>query len=71
MQEEAHGEEDVFLVGETVGGFGERAGAGKGLLQLIAEQLCVQQLLGVLPFIEGLGLVETFVALEADECAAE
>ena len=71
LQEEAHREEDVFLVGEAVGGFGEGAGAGEGLLKLIAEQLGVQELLGVLPFVERFGLVEAFVALQTDEGTAE
>lgn len=71
LQEEAHREEDVLFVGEAVGGFGEGVGAGESLLQLIAEQLRVQELLGILPLIESFGLVQSFVALEADEVTAE
>ena len=71
LQEEAHRKEDVLFVGEAVGSFGERAGAGQGLLQLIAEQLGVQELLSVLPLIESFGLVQSFVALQADEGTAE
>ena len=36
-------------------------------MQLIAQQLGIEQLLGVLPLIEGLGFVQSFVALEAYE----
>ena len=42
-------------------------GAGDDLADLVAQDLRVEELLGILPLVERLGLVEPFVALQADE----
>ena len=45
--------------------------AGGDLADLVAQDLRVEQLLGVLPLVERLGLVEPFVALQADQLGGE
>ncbi len=69
LQQKAHREEDIFLLRQPVGGSSQAFDPGKGLLQLIAQQLGVQELLGVFPLVERLGLIQPFVALQADQLA--
>jgi hypothetical protein len=66
-EEEALVEEDVALGVEPVGGLGQRAGPGERLADALLQHLGVEQLLAVLPLVDGLGLVETLVALEAEQ----
>ena len=49
----------------------QRRGAGDHLADLVLEDLGVEELLGVLPLVERLGLVEPLVALEADQLVVE
>jgi len=51
LKEEAHGEKDVFLVSQAIGGFGQADGASQCLLELVSQQLCIQQLFRVFPFV--------------------
>jgi hypothetical protein len=70
-QDEALGEEYVVLRGQLIDGLRERIGSSGYLADLVFQDLRVQQLLGVLPFVERLGFVQPFVALQADEFGAE
>jgi len=48
-------------------GRGESVFPADDVIQLVLEELGVEELLAVFPFVEGLGLIESLVALEADE----
>ena len=49
----------------------ERACLADHLADLVAQDLGVEELLGVLPLVERLGLVQALVALQADQLAPE
>ena len=49
----------------------ETLGALQNFVEGLLQYLRVQQLLAVLPFVDGLGLVETLVALQADKRKGE
>ena len=70
LKQKAHGEEDIFLIGQAVCRICQRIGPCQRLLQLIAQQLGVEQLFGILPLIQRLGFVQPFIALKADQLAA-
>ena len=70
LEQKTHGEEDIFFLGQTVGGVGQRRRVGERFLQFVAQQLGVEQLLGVFPLVERLGFVQSFVTLQADQLAA-
>ena len=61
------GEEDVAELVQPVDGFGEALGPLQHLLQGLLQHLGVEQLLAVLPLVDGLGLVQALVALQADQ----
>jgi len=65
--DEAVGKESVFLSGDGIDRFGKRCRGADDVVDPILDHLCVEQLLGVFPFIEGFGLVQAFVALETDQ----
>ena len=69
--QEAVGEERVLVRGDAVDGGGEVRRVGDDVADLVAQQLGVEQLLGVLPLVERLGLVEPLVALQANQLGAE
>ena len=48
-------------------GFGETLGALQHLVEGFLQHLRVEELLAVLPLVDGLGLVEALVSLQADE----
>ena len=71
-QDEAVGEEDVVLAWRC----GRRprdsvCAPAEHLADLVLQDLRVEQLLGVLPLVERLGLVEALVALQPDQLVAE
>ena len=70
LDEEAPAEERGVGAGDAIGRLGERCGAGGLRADRLAEQLRVEHLLGVVPLVERLGLVEPLVALQADEARA-
>src|SRR5438128_3486877 len=70
-QDEAVAEEDIVLAGDPIHRLGERAGPAQHLADLVLQDLRVEELLRVLPLVEGLGLVEPLVALEANQLLAE
>jgi hypothetical protein len=65
--EKAVGEEGVVLAGDLRHRVRQRRRVGNQLADPIAKELGVEELLGVLPLVEGLALVEPLVALETDE----
>ncbi len=69
-QQEALGEEDILLAGQPVGGLAQAFGVAQHIAELVAQQLRIEQLLGVLPLVERLRLVQALVALQADKLAA-
>src|SRR3989304_7319470 len=66
-QEKAQGEEDILLRGDAVGSFGQGSGVPKQIVKLVTQELRVEHLLGVLPLIERLRLIQALVTLKADE----
>ena len=48
----------------------QRRGTAEHFAELVLQDLRVEQLLGVFPFIQRLGLVEAFIALQADQLLA-
>ncbi len=65
--EEAMGEERVVLARDPRHRVGQRRGVRDQLADTLAQQLGVEELLGVFPLVERLALVESLVALQADE----
>ena len=69
-QQEAHREEDILFGGQPVGGLRSVRRVASRSSELIAQDLGVEQLLGVFPFVQRLGFVQPFVTLQADQFAA-
>ena len=71
--EKAHAEERIARPRECqpVACFGECARAGGVCGDALAEKLRVEHLLGVVPLVKRFGLVEAFVALQANELSPE
>ena len=65
--DEVLGEEDVLVTPQNVDGVPEVVDVGKELADLVAQDLGVEQLLAVLPLVEGTRFVQPAVALEADQ----
>src|SRR5687768_1848516 len=70
-QNEAVGEEDVILRGDTLDRLAETDRTGEGLADFLLEDLRVEELFRVLPFVEGLRFVEALVALEPNQLTVE
>jgi hypothetical protein len=66
-QQETVAEEQIVRSRDPVGRLAQRAGSGDGLRDLVLEKLRVEQLLGVLPFVQRLRFVEALVTLQADQ----
>ena len=66
-RQEPEREERVFLAGDLRDRVRQRRRVGDQLADTLAEELRVQELLGVLPLVECLALVESLVALQPDE----
>src|SRR5262252_1002449 len=60
-------EERVLLAGDLGDRVGQRRRVGDELADALAQELRVEQLLGVFPLVERLALVESLVALKPDE----
>jgi len=60
-------EKQVVVRVQPVHGFGQALSALHHLAELVLEQLGVEQLLAVFPFVQRLGFVQAFVALHADQ----
>ncbi len=60
-------EEGVVLARDLGHGFGQRVCVGDQLADALTQELGVEELLGVLPLIQRLALVQSLVALEPDE----
>ena len=69
-QQKAFGEKDIIFDGQAIRGLDQRLGVGQEVGELVAQKLGVEHLLGVFPFVQRLGLIKPFVALQADEAAA-
>ena len=69
--EEALREKGVRLHGDPVHGLQDGAGPGDDLVDFFLDHLGVEQLLGVLPLVERLGLVQPLIALQPDERPAQ
>ena len=70
-QHEALGEEDLVLRRDSIDRLGQALGADQHFADFVLENLGIEELLGVLPFVERLALVEAFVTLKADHLEAE
>jgi hypothetical protein len=68
-REEPVREEGVVLAGDAGNRLRQRGRVGDQLTDALAQQLGVEQLFGVLPFVEGLALVEPFIALKPGQLA--
>src|ERR1700737_4817113 len=66
-REKPLGEEDALLRADALHGLLQAAGVGDDLADLFAQDLGVQQLLAVVPFVEGLRLVLALVALQPQQ----
>src|SRR5262245_53632741 len=66
-QQETLTEEDVVLAPDALDGLAQGARLGHHLADLLLQDLRVEQLLGVLPLVEGLGLVQALVALQTQQ----
>src|SRR6201995_2979468 len=60
---EPRAEERRVACGHALGGLGDRSSAGQLPRHGVAQELRVEHLLGVVPLVERLGLVEALVAL--------
>src|SRR5262245_4581889 len=60
-------EEGIGLAGDAGDGIGERRSIRDQLADALAQELRVEELLGVLPLVERLALVQPFVALQTKE----
>src|SRR5437867_7107615 len=69
-RQEPEGEERVLLAGDLGDRVGQGRRVGDQLADALAQELRVEELLGVLPLVERLALVEPLVALETNEPAA-
>jgi hypothetical protein len=69
--EEVPREEQLILGMNGSQGLFQRPGACGELGDLVLEQLHIEQLLAVFPFVERSGLVEPLIALQADQGLAE
>ena len=70
-QHEALGEKDFVLRGDSIDRLGQALGADQHFADFVLENLGIEELLGVLPFVKRLALVEAFVTLKADHLEAE
>ena len=61
------GEEDVAELVQASNRLGEAARALQDFIERLLQHLRVQQLLAVLPFIQRLGFIQPFVALQPDQ----
>src|SRR5438552_3371148 len=59
----------ILPTGDLVDGVGKRGRVGDELADAVPQELRVEKLLRVFPFVERLALVEPLVALQADERA--
>ena len=66
-REKPLGEKDALLRADALHGLLQAAGVGDDLADLLAQDLGVQQLLAVVPFVEGLRLVLALVALQPQQ----
>ena len=66
-REEPLGEEDAFLRADPLDGVLQVGGVGDDLADLFAQDLRVQQLLAVVPFVQRLGLVLALIALQPQQ----
>ena len=69
--DKALGEEDFILACNPIDGLRQALGSDQHFADLVLEDLGIEQLLGVLPFVERLALVETLVALQPDHVFLE
>ena len=65
--QELLGEEDVAKLVQAVHGFRKPPGPLEHLVQGFLQHLGVEQLLAIFPFVDGLGFIEPFIALQADQ----
>ena len=68
--DELLGEEHVTEIMELVERGIERGGAAQHFAELVLQDLRVEKLLGVFPFIERLGFIQPLIALQADHLQA-
>ena len=66
-QQEALAEEDIVFIAQPVSRLPQGIGFCQQVAELIAQQLRVEHLLGVFPFIERFVLVQAFITLQADQ----
>src|SRR5262252_7544848 len=60
-----------FFPRDSIHRLGETLGAGQNLTDLVLQDLRVQQLLGVLPLVERLAFIESFVALQTNQVVTQ
>ena len=68
--QEAEREKRVLLAGDLADGVRERRGIRDQLADALAKELRVEELLGILPFVQRLAFVEAFVTLQANQGTA-
>ena len=64
-------EENIIKPGQAPDGLAQALGALQDIVELFLQHLGVEQLFAVFPFVQGLGLVQTFVALQANQGQGE
>jgi hypothetical protein len=68
---EAVGEKGVLLRRDLIDRFRNRRRGADDIVEPVISHMRVQELLGVLPFVERLGFLEPLVALQADQIAPQ
>ena len=61
------GEEDIVIAVQLGHRLAQPAGTAQCIVDLVLEHLDIEQLLAVFPFVERLGLVQAFVALQTNQ----
>jgi hypothetical protein len=64
------GEEHVAEIMQLVQRGMQRCSTPQHLTELVLQDLCVEQLLGVFPLIQRLGFIKAFIALQTDQLLA-
>src|SRR5450432_3858773 len=66
-QQEAIRKEYILFLSQPISGFRKASGATEQILKLVTQELRIQHLLGIFPFIQRFAFVQPYVTLQPDE----